>query len=386
MHILEIPSFFTPYGGEFCLEQAKALKALGHEVRILANVQTSLRISGWWYLSHPVGRRWLERDGVEIFLSYQHGIPCCIRPNVRRWVRVVRSMFREYVEHFGPPDIIHAHCVKWAGRTAMLICREYGVPYVITEHLPKDIFMSEFGAPPSGAWQIPLLTEAYREAGMVVTVSEEQVEELACYFGSDYRHQALSNVIDTNFFAYRTRKPMKNRCFRFCCLALFDERKGYDILFKAFNNLLKQVNVQLDIAGANTDGEACRQLLQSAGCEDYVVCHGLLDKTAVRQVLYESDALVLATRNESQGLVLLEAMSTGIPAISTEAIPRSVRPDCGYRYVPVDDAEALTEEMLRAVRHPQSDGRELSDWVRRHASPAVIGQELEGIFMQVLKG
>ena len=28
MHILEIPSFFTPYGGEFCLEQAKVLKAL----------------------------------------------------------------------------------------------------------------------------------------------------------------------------------------------------------------------------------------------------------------------------------------------------------------------------------------------------------------------
>ena len=39
MHILEIPSFFTPYGGEFCLDQAKALKAVGHEVRILSNVQ-----------------------------------------------------------------------------------------------------------------------------------------------------------------------------------------------------------------------------------------------------------------------------------------------------------------------------------------------------------
>ena len=42
MHILEIPSFFTPYGGEFCLEQAKALKALGHEVRILSNVQLGI--------------------------------------------------------------------------------------------------------------------------------------------------------------------------------------------------------------------------------------------------------------------------------------------------------------------------------------------------------
>ena len=44
MHILEIPSFFPPYGGLFCLDQAKALKALGHEVRILSNVQLGATI------------------------------------------------------------------------------------------------------------------------------------------------------------------------------------------------------------------------------------------------------------------------------------------------------------------------------------------------------
>ena len=45
MHILEIPSFFPPYGGEFCLEQARALQALGHEVRVLSNVQLSIKRS-----------------------------------------------------------------------------------------------------------------------------------------------------------------------------------------------------------------------------------------------------------------------------------------------------------------------------------------------------
>jgi hypothetical protein len=47
MHILEIPSFFTPYGGEFCLDQAKALKAVGHEVRILSNVQLGFSIGNY---------------------------------------------------------------------------------------------------------------------------------------------------------------------------------------------------------------------------------------------------------------------------------------------------------------------------------------------------
>ena len=45
MHIVEIPSFFPPYGGEFCLEQSKALRSLGHEVRIISNVQLSVKKS-----------------------------------------------------------------------------------------------------------------------------------------------------------------------------------------------------------------------------------------------------------------------------------------------------------------------------------------------------
>lgn len=63
MHILEIPSFFTPYGGEFCLEQAKALKALGHEVRILSNVQLGVTIKGKDYWVLPFSRYEHQRDG-----------------------------------------------------------------------------------------------------------------------------------------------------------------------------------------------------------------------------------------------------------------------------------------------------------------------------------
>ena len=66
MHILEIPSFFTPYGGEFCLDQAKALKAQGHEVRILSNVQLGVTIGAKGYLSLPFGRYEHQRDGITV--------------------------------------------------------------------------------------------------------------------------------------------------------------------------------------------------------------------------------------------------------------------------------------------------------------------------------
>ena len=173
MHILEIPSFFPPYGGEFCLEQAKALKALGHEVRILSNVQLGATINLRGYLSLPYRRFEHECDGITIYQSYQRGLPMVIRYNVKRWVAIVRSMFAQYVEKYGRPDIIHAHCAKWAGYAAMKISQQYGIPYVISEHLPLMLLEQEFGKAPSSAWQIALLKQGYLNAERVLPVSEE---------------------------------------------------------------------------------------------------------------------------------------------------------------------------------------------------------------------
>jgi glycosyltransferase involved in cell wall biosynthesis len=379
MHILEIPSFFTPYGGEFCLEQARALKALGHEVRILSNVQLGFTVGGKDYMVLPFTRFEHERGGITIYQSYQRGLPRMARHNAKRWIDIVLSMFDEYVRKYGKPDILHAHCARWAGYAAMKISKQYGISYVITEHLPKEVYESVLGKVGSSAWQIPPLKEAYNQANMVITVSEELVDDLACYFGKDYRHVTIPNVIDTSFYSFRLRKPIGERAFAFCCPAIFNHRKGYDVLFEAFAKVVEtEPNVVLHIAGQGTDGKACRDMINSYGVGDKVICHGQIDANDMRELYHQSDAMVLATRGETQGLVIAEAMSTGIPTISTEGIPASMRLDSGYSYVPVDDAKALANEMLKAIKNPitESDGRALSQMIAERFSPNVIGAKI----------
>ena len=380
MHILEIPSFFPPYGGLFCLDQAKALKSLGHEVRILSNVQLGATIGLRDYVVQPYLRYEHELDGITVCQSYQRGLPKCIRYNVRRWVRIVQRMFADYVRKYGQPDILHAHCCKWAGYAAMQISRQYHIPYIITEHLSKQLFRDEFGDDLSSVWQIPLLKEAYRQASMVLPVSEELVDSLACYFGTDYRWQPLSNVIDVDFFHYQQRIPKEGRPFRFCCLANFWPLKGYDVLMPAFRQLRDSgVDAELHIAGRGTDSSECLSMLS-----DGMVSHGLLDKEAVRSLLYQSDALVLASRSEVQPLVLLEAMSTGIPVVATECIPQSLRIEQGCTIVPVDDVQALSEAMRTVSMYECFDGQTVSEKVRQMASPEVIGQKLVALFNDIL--
>ena len=380
MHILEIPSFFTPYGGEFCLDQARALKAVGHEVRILSNVQLGVTIGLKGYLCLPYRRYEHQRDGITVCQSFQRGVPMVIRWNVRRWIRIVCSMFDDYVNRYGVPDVLHAHCSKWAGYAAMQISRKYHIPYVITEHLSRLVFEKEFGPAPSNVWQIPLLREAYEKANLVIPVSEELVENIACYFGKDYRWQAVSNTIDTDFFHYQPRKPLSERPFRFCCLANNWPMKGYDILIPAFRQLKESgKNVELHIAGRGTDSAEFRSILS-----DGMVTHGLINKEAVRELLYQSDALVLASRSEVQPLSLLEAMSTGIPVIATECVPQSLRIEGGSTIVPIDDVKALSEAMSDVMNNAPVDGQWLSQEVERMASPEVIGRKLETLFSELV--
>ncbi len=381
MHILEIPSFFPPYGGEFCLEQAKALQGAGHEVRILSNVQLSVKRSiGDFFLTFPYRRNWCEQDGVEVFQSFQRGIPKVVHPNVRRWVDIVCSMFEDYVSKYGRPDILHAHCAKWAGYAAMKIARQHHIRYVITEHLSKLVYESEFGPAPSQAWQIPLLREAYEQAALVIPVSEELVDDISCYFGKSYRWQPVTNVIDTVFFHYVPRHKREGRPFRFCCLANFIPLKGYDVLFEAFSKLTADgVRAELHIAGRDTDSSACLSQLTKSMCS-----HGLLDKQGVRRLLYDSDALVLASRSEVQPLALMEAMSTGLPVVATEVTPQCLRVGVGCQIVPVDDAEALAVAMRDIMDCPPSASRELSEKMAALASPASVASLLERIFNEVL--
>lgn len=384
MHILEIPSFFTPYGGEFCLEQAKALKALGHEVRILSNVQLGITIGGKDFLVLPSCRFEHERDGITIYQSYQRGLPRMVHHNVMRWVDIVCSMFTEYVAKYGKPDILHAHCAKWAGYAAMQIRKQYDIPYVITEHLPKDIFKLELGEAPTTAWQVPLLKETYHQADMVITVSEELVDDLACYFGRDYRYVAIPNMIDTRFYSFSQRKPVIDRAFSFCCPAIFNHRKGYDVLFEALAQLTEtEPNVVLHIAGMGTDSKACRQMIKRYGVQDKVICHGRIDANEMRALYDQSDALVMASRSEAQPLVLLEAMSTGIPVIATTCVPKSVRIEGGCTVVPVDNAEALCVAM-KQVMACEFDGKTVSDAVKRMSAPQVVAQKLENLFNRII--
>lgn len=375
MHILEIPSFFPPHGGLFCLEQAKALKARGHEVRILSCVQLGSKLDGAFYLKAPFGTWWDEMEGVETLRTFQRDIPKMVRLNTERWIGRVSRMFSMYLCRHGKPDVIHAHCCKTAGIAATRLGKAAGIPVFITEHLSSMLYTRDFGEGwKKCQWMREQIVKAYKDATCVIPVAEELVADLEPLFGRDYRYSPVSNVIDVDFFAYRDRAQAEGRPFRFCCLGNAGGgellRKGYDVLSEAFKGM---DGCELHIAGRDTLRPEIRQLFPAR-----TTIHGELDKQQVRQLLYDCDALVLPSRSEVQPLVLLEAMSTGIPVVSTEVTPQSERIPGACLIARTGDACSLRERMTECMKVRPS--KSYSDAVRSIAAPDTVAAQLEALF------
>lgn len=390
MHILVIPSFLPPYGGYFCIEQASALQRAGHEVRMLHCQQLGVTIYPAHFFTAPA-HRWHESiqssfapdRSIDAYLTNMRGIPRCIRLNMQRYVNIVGKMFDCYVSKHGQPDFIHTHCAQWAGVAARVINRRTGIPYIITEHMSSGTYEANYGKGwTHDVWAKDVISDAYHHAHCVIPVSHELINDVKPFFGNDYKWHVISNVINTDFFQYRNRPSLNNRKFRFCCLAVSNGpsfyMKGYDVLLKAFSHV---DNAELHIAGRGTDSARMHKAVKNCG-NDNVYLHGELNRHSVRELLYNSDALVLASRSEVQPLVLLEAAATGIPYITTDVVTSSLHLDRIATIVPTGNANALTKEMSRFVnlRHV-IDGEKAHKAVCQIASPEVVGRMIEQIFL-----
>jgi len=95
--------------------------------------------------------------------------------------------------------------------------------------------------------------------------------------------------------------------------------KNIGFLLRALEQALADIpGLLLTIAGEGPALASLRKLALKRNLEDHVLFVGYLDRRAALLDCYRSaDAFVFASRTETQGLVLLEAMALGVPVIST---------------------------------------------------------------------
>jgi 1,2-diacylglycerol 3-alpha-glucosyltransferase len=166
--------------------------------------------------------------------------------------------------------------------------------------------------------------------------------------------------------------------------------KNIDFLVRMFAGVREAVpRAMLVIAGEGPAREPLRRLVAERGLEDHVHFAGYLDRDTTLLDCYAAAAVfVFASRTETQGLVLLEAMAQGAPIVSTAELgTRSILvPGCGALVVEERTAP-FAAAVVRILTEPDLAG-ELSQQGRPYArrwSSAAMAARLADLYGSVLE-
>jgi glycosyltransferase involved in cell wall biosynthesis len=111
----------------------------------------------------------------------------------------------------------------------------------------------------------------------------------------------------------------------------------------------------LAIAGEGPARAQLERLAVQLGIAPHMHFIGYLDRERGLADCYASaDVFVFASRTETQGLVLLEALAQGRPVVSTAVLGTAsiLQPNCGARVSP-ENAETFAETVLDVLEDPQ---------------------------------
>jgi glycosyltransferase involved in cell wall biosynthesis len=131
------------------------------------------------------------------------------------------------------------------------------------------------------------------------------------------------------------------------------------------------------------------ELVRSLGIERDVAFVGYLEREqALRDCYAAADVFVFASRTETQGLVLLEAMAQGRPVVSTAHLGTAsiLQKGCGAAVVP-DDRTIFARAVLDFIEDPVRAARSGAT-ARRYAegwSSGVMAQRLAAFYRNLTR-
>lgn len=375
MKILFIAGWYprkeNPVGGIFVREHAKAVSLYNDVVVLFARQVDSFRNN------HCEQSDKIEHGIRTIRKRYRKPLP---KTQTLVYVYHILRMFRKFLKEEWKPDIIHAHICR-AGIPAVIIGKLFRIPVVITEHssaFPRRLLSKKV---------IKKVKFSMDRAHMILPVSNALRKGIESY-GIKNRFQIIPNVVDTNLFHPDGQIKKDINVKRILLVALLTPIKGVPYLLWALHILKKKRNdFFLDIVGDGPNREEYERLSVELGIDDKVCFHGIKSKQEVAEFMRKGHFFVLPSLGETFGVVLIEAMASGLPIIATQVggIPEIVNEKLGI-LVPSKDPEALAEAIENMLDHfHEYPVDRLAEHAQQTYSYEAIGRMLNKVYIQICR-
>ncbi|UVE19035.1 glycosyltransferase [Pseudomonas sp. LS44] len=356
MHVLFIPSWYPATPGDmagcFFREQALALQDHGMRVGVITPVFRSLTrwqalVQGGYGLQseNDSGIETLRFHGVRVF-SWNNTL------NMKFWERTGLCAFDEYQHRHGRPDVLHVHAMIFGLAWAAAIHRVHGIPFIVTEHSSEfERTTVKGGALSYLAKEAAGASRTFGVSSSLCNVLQKQVPLPAGRYW-----EAMPNMVSSRFGAEPCRKPLGDDCVRplvLLSVAGLELNKGHHHLLNAVRQAADAgESFELRICGGGPQESALKELTVELGLQDRVTFLGYCSREVVIGEMAAANALVVASSIETFGVVVIEALMSGKPVLSTRCGgPEDIVID-GRDGILVekDDPAALAAGLLRLER------------------------------------
>ncbi|HLL18696.1 MAG TPA: glycosyltransferase, partial [Rubrivivax sp.] len=303
----------------------------------------------------------------------------------RGLLQATLANLRRAEQRFGAMHLLHAHVAFPAGWIAARIATQLRRPYVLTEHMSPFPFPSlrdRVGAPNAA------VREAFGGARATVAVSRSLASAITA--AGLPCTDVLPNTVDESRFPLAA--PALRTSFTFFTLASLVPRKGVGVLLQALVNM-RHNDVVLNVGGDGPERAALQAQAAQLGLAQRVRFLGALRPEQVPQHHALSDAFVLASLEETFGVVLVEALMSGRPVVATRCGgPEDIVHGGNGWLVPPGDAMALARAMDEAVDRRaergaarwHSDAQARRDDAVARFSRGAVGESLAALYERVL--
>lgn len=234
-------------------------------------------------------------------------------------------------------DIINSHLSYPAGFLGTIIQKIKSIPNIITEHTwIKKHFRSTVHR--------LCVVYALKNCSCILAVSNALKEDINLYCKNQIR--IIPNVVDADRFPLLEAKKAGKLNLGILG-GLSNNRKGLDILLKAVS-LLHDKNLHLHIGGDGILLPYYKSMAIDLGIYEKCTFYGQVLPGNVTEFYSRLDIFVLPSRDETFGVVIIEAMACGLPVIATKCggPQEIITTETGLLIAPENELE-----LADAIRH-----------------------------------
>ena len=275
------------------------------------------------------------------------------------------------------PDMIHVHILTRLGVIAWIQKLLHKTPYIITEHWSRYLPGNDFG----GFLRKMFTKIVVRNAETVTTVTENLAIAMKNHGLKNDNYVVLPNVVNLDMFHISERDNNPCKIIHISCFE--DKSKNISGLLESLKMIEeKGIDFQCTLIGEGMDLDLMKEKAQNLQLINKVSFTGLMEGQKLADELSSGDFLVLSSNYENMPVVILEALASGLPVVSTNVggIKEMIDESKGILVEP-RNKEALAEAMIKMIEtHKDYDANYLRNSVIEKYGYESVGRFLSGLY------